>query len=177
MVEAVFLDRDGVLNRGFVKNGKSYAPRNIRDFKLLPYAAGSIQRLKESGFLVIVITNQPDINNGLVTFSEVDAMHSLLRKKTQITDVFVCPHSQLENCDCRKPKPGMLIEAARKYNIDLKRSFMVGDRATDIEAGLQAGCRTIFLNRHYKESPPKHQEKTFTSINSATNFIINQKNT
>ena len=175
MVEAVFLDRDGVINRGYVKDGKSYAPRSIKDFKLLPHAVSSIQRLMESGFLVIVITNQPDINNGLVTFDEVDVMHTLLRKNTQITDIFVCPHSQLENCDCRKPKPGMLIDAARKYNIDLTKSFMIGDRATDIEAGLQAGCRTIFLNRNYKESRPKHQEKTFTSINSATKFIINQK--
>ena len=175
MHEAVFLDRDGVLSRGYIRDGKSYAPRKIEEFKLLPYAAISVERLRKNGFLVIVVTNQPDINNGLVTIEVVNKMHSLLREKIKINDIFVCPHSKNENCSCRKPKPGMLIDAAKKYNINLRKSFMIGDRASDIEAGLEAGCRTIFLNRHYKEPGPVYQEKTFLSIHSATNYIIKQK--
>lgn len=175
MHEAVFLDRDGVVNRGYLRDGKSYAPRETKDFRLLPYAAKSIERLKEIGFLVIVVTNQPDINNGLVSIDAVNGMHSLLRIKTQVDDIFLCPHSQDENCDCRKPKPGMLIKAAEKYNIDLKRSFMVGDRASDISAGRQAGCKTIFINRNYREDGPLNPDFTAHSLRTATNFILNNK--
>ena len=175
MHEAVFLDRDGVVNRGYLRDGKSYAPRETKDFRLLPYAAKSIERLKEIGFLVIVVTNQPDINNGLVSIDAVNGMHSLLRRKTQVDDIFLCPHSQDENCDCRKPKPGMLIKAAEKYNIDLKRSFMVGDRASDISAGRQAGCKTIFINRNYREDGPLNPDFTAHSLRTATNFILNNK--
>lgn len=175
MGEAVFLDRDGVLNRGYVRDGKSYAPRTIKDFKLLPYAIKSVEKLREIGFLVIVVTNQPDIDNGLVSMEVVNEMHALLRKKAKVNDIFLCPHSKDKNCSCRKPKAGMLINAAIKHNIDLKKSFIIGDRASDIQAGLAAGCRTIFLNRSYKEPKPVSQEKTFLSINSATDYIITQK--
>ena len=174
MNSAVFLDRDGVLNRGYILDRKSYAPRKVSDFKLLPYAALSIEKLRQIGLLVIVVTNQPDINNGLVSVEIVNEMHSLLRSKTNVTDIFVCPHLKNEDCSCRKPNPGMLIEAAKKYNIELKKSFMIGDRGSDIEAGLRAGCRTIFIDRKYKEPKPTSQEKTFLSINSATAYIVNQ---
>jgi D-glycero-D-manno-heptose 1,7-bisphosphate phosphatase len=174
MVEAVFLDRDGVLNRGFVKDGKSYAPRSIKEFRLLPYAAVSVKKLREAGYLVIVVTNQPDINNGLITRETVDEMHLKLKNKTLVNDIFLCPHSRKENCNCRKPKSGMLIEASQKYNINLKKSFMIGDRASDIAAGIEAGCRTIFINRRYNETAPLNQEITFFSIKSATNYIIKQ---
>ena len=174
MVEAVFLDRDGVLNRGYVRDGKSYAPRNIKDFRLLPYAIPSVKKLREAGYLVIVVTNQPDINNGLIARETVNEMHIQLKSKTLVNDILLCPHSREENCDCRKPKAGMLIEAAKKYNINLKKSFMIGDRASDIAAGLEAGCRTIFINRKYNETAPVTQEITFLSIKSATNYIIKQ---
>jgi D-glycero-D-manno-heptose 1,7-bisphosphate phosphatase len=175
MVEAVFLDRDGVLNRGYVRDGKSYAPRTIKDFKLLPHAIKSVENLRELGFLIIVVTNQPDIDNGLVSMEVVNEMHTLLRKKVKVNDIFLCPHSKDKHCSCRKPKAGMLLNAALKHNIDLKKSFMIGDRASDIEAGSAAGCRTIFLNRRYREPKPVSQEKTFLSINSAANYIIKQK--
>lgn len=175
MHKAVFLDRDGVLNRGYIQNGKSYAPRKTSDFKLLPYAIDSVQKLVKAGYRVIVVTNQPDINNKLVTFETVNEMHNLLRSKTLVTDIFLCPHTREQNCSCRKPKAGMLLEAAKKYNIDLTKSFMVGDRSSDIEAGTTAGCRTIFLDRKYSEPKPVTQERTFLSLNAAANYIINQK--
>ncbi|MEJ7692852.1 HAD family hydrolase [Daejeonella sp.] len=171
---AVFLDRDGVLNKGYVKDGKSYAPRKIEHFKLLPYAVQSVEKLRKHGFLVIVATNQPDINNGLVTLIEVEKMHLLLKRRTKIDDIFLCPHSKDEECLCRKPKPGMLLDAAKKHNINLSKSFIIGDRSSDIEAGTGAGCRAIFLNRFYKEPKPTSQEQTFYSINAATNYIIKQ---
>jgi D-glycero-D-manno-heptose 1,7-bisphosphate phosphatase len=124
---AVFLDRDGVLSRTNVINGKSYAPRTISEFKLLPGVKKSVDKLKEVGYLVIVVTNQPDIGNGLINENIVEMMHKKLSKKTNITKIYVCPHKQQENCVCRKPNPGMLLEAAFEYGIDLGKSFMVGD--------------------------------------------------
>ena len=170
----VFLDRDGVLSRAFVRNGKSYAPRRLKDFRLLPYAAASVRRLKRAGFVVIVITNQPDIANALVRSETVDAMHKKLLLKTKVDGIFVCPHNQHEGCYCRKPKPGMIFKAARKYQIDLRASYVVGDRASDIEAGRRAGCRGIFVDRKYAERAPETQVATVSSLRSATKFILNQ---
>ena len=171
-VPAVFLDRDGVLSRAIVVNGKSYAPRKPSEFKLLPGAKESVAKLKQAGFIVIVVTNQPDIGNGLIDQSFVEMMHKKLSKKTNITKVYVCPHKQQENCFCRKPNPGMLLEAAFEYGIDLGKSFMVGDRASDIEAGVKAGCSSIFLNRHYSAPLPQKQICTVSSLPKAVDYIL-----
>ena len=125
---AVFLDRDGVINRSEVRDGKPYAPRRLQDFRLLPGVINAIYDLKQAGLLVIVVTNQPDIGNGFVDTGVIDAMHEKLRRVSSIDDILVCPHRQDAGCRCRKPKPGMLIKAAKKWKIDLKKSFMVGDR-------------------------------------------------
>ena len=170
---AVFLDRDGVLCRSIVRNGKSYAPRRLEDFILMPNSQRSVLLLKQSGFKVIVITNQPDIGNGLIELYEVEAMHRKLFSKTMIDDIYLCAHRQDECCDCRKPSPGMMFSAASKYGIDLRNSFMVGDRASDIEAGQRAGCRTIFIDRHYKEPRPQNAETTVSSLQSAVAYIMN----
>ena len=174
-VAAVFLDRDGVLSRGFVINGKSYAPRKISDFKLLPGSKKSILRLRNAGFKVIVVTNQPDIGNGLIKLSEVETMHEVLKKKTNPDAIYLCPHSQSHRCNCRKPKPGMLLEAALVHKINLSKSFMVGDRASDIEAGLRAGCSAIFINRHYAEPYPNGQNYTVSSLTKAVDYILSNK--
>lgn len=173
---AVFLDRDGVLCRTFVRNGKPYAPRKLKDFILMPNSQRSVALLKELGFKVIVITNQPDIGNGLVGVEEVNAMHNKLYEKAIVDDVFYCSHRQDEGCNCRKPNPGMLMEASMKHGIDLKKSFMVGDRASDIEAGLKAGCKTIFIDRHYKETKPLDYSVKVSSLQSAVSYIINSNN-
>lgn len=172
---AVFLDRDGVLSRSIVFNGKSYAPRNLEDFILLPNTNNSVRRLKQAGFKVIVVTNQPDIGNGLVTAEIVSAMHNKLFARTLVDDIFMCAHRQVEGCKCRKPNPGMLIEASLKHSIDLSKSYMVGDRASDIEAGQRAGCRTIFIDRHYSESPPQNPEVIVSSLQRAVNYILLNK--
>ena len=156
-------------------NGKSYAPRRIEDFKLLPYVKESVEKLKSSGFLIIVVTNQPDISNRLLSVEILNLMHKKLRAKLNVTDIFFCPHSKKENCKCRKPKPGMILSAVKKYKINISNSFLIGDRASDIEAGNTAGCRSIFINRNYKESKPITQEKTVNNLKSATNYILKNK--
>ncbi|MBU1012579.1 MAG: HAD family hydrolase [Bacteroidetes bacterium] len=169
---AVFLDRDGVICRTFVRNGKPYAPRKLKSFILMPNAQRSVALLKQFGFKVIVVTNQPDIGNGLVPLEEVEAMHLKLYEKTMIDDVFMCTHRQDEGCDCRKPNPGMLNKASLKHSIDLKKSFMIGDRSSDIEAGNKAGCKTIFIDRHYKETRPLQFHAIVNSLQSAVAYII-----
>lgn len=151
---AVFLDRDGVLNRALVRDGKPFAPRHRRDFRLLPGSAAAVRALQEAGFLVVVVTNQPDIGNGLVDAAEVAAMHERLRARAPVDDIRICPHRQDEGFACRKPRPGLLLAAARQHGIDLARSVMVGDRDSDIAAGRQAGCFTILIARGYRE--PRH---------------------
>ncbi len=169
---AVFLDRDGVINRSEVRNGKPYAPRALAQFRLLPGVIEAVKSLKRAGLLVIVVTNQPDIGNGLVDAAVVDAMHAKLRRVLPVDDIKVCPHRQDEGCTCRKPKPGMLLEAAREWNIDLKTSFMVGDRWGDIVAGRAAGCYTVFINRGYSEQQLAVPNSHAFSLPSASRSII-----
>jgi D-glycero-D-manno-heptose 1,7-bisphosphate phosphatase len=149
---AVFLDRDGVINRALVRDGKPYAPRSLAEFRLLPGARAGIERLRAAGLAVIVVTNQPDIGNGLVSEAAVAAMHERLRRRLPVSDVRVCPHRQSAGCVCRKPQPGMLLAAAHDLDIDLAASFMVGDRHSDVLASRAAGCYTLFIDRGYAET-------------------------
>jgi len=175
LLPAVFLDRDGVLCRSIVRDGKPYATHNLRDFILMPNSKKSVFSLKQLGFKVIVVTNQPDIGNGFVTIETVESMHKILREKVLVDDIFFCAHRQNEGCDCRKPKPGMLLDASEKHGIDLSKSFIIGDRASDIEAGKRAGCRTIFIDRHYTEPHPLNPEVTFNSLQKAVEYIVSNK--
>ena len=148
-MKAVFLDRDGVINRTLVRDGRPYAPRSLEEFEFLPGVREAIASLKSAGFCVIVATNQPDVANGIVTRQLVEAMHGLVQTQLKVDAIKVCYHIDSDNCACRKPKPGLLLEAAREHSLDLKRSFMVGDRWRDIEAGIAAGCRTILVGAGY----------------------------
>lgn len=172
MRQAVFLDRDGVISRSYVRDGKPYAPRRLEDFRLLPGAALAVKSLKTGGFLVIVVTNQPDIGNGLVDPAVVDAMHARLRARVPVDDIRMCPHRQDEGCACRKPKPGMLLAAARQWDIDLGRSYMIGDRDGDIVAGKTAGCYTLLVKRGYSEPRRALPDKTVRSLPVAVRYIL-----
>lgn len=169
---AVFLDRDGVLNRSQVVDGKPYAPRRLSDFRLLPHTAAGVAALKAAGFHVVVVTNQPDIGNGLVAENIVTAMNDRLMKKLAVDEVLVCPHSQKAGCLCRKPRPGLLLEAAHRRGIDLSRSYMVGDRVSDIVAGQMAGCYTIFVRRGYSEGEPKACDARANSFAHAVRIVL-----
>ena len=174
MKKAIFLDRDGVLSKTLLINGKSFAPRNLKDFKLFFDAAESTKKLKSAGFMVFVVTNQPDVGRKLISKKVLKKMHDKLKKKTKVDAIYTCTHSQNMNCYCRKPKPGMILEAAKKYKINLKNSFMIGDRPSDITAGQKANCRSIFLDKKYFEKNPENQEATFTNLAQATNYILKQ---
>ncbi len=169
---AVFLDRDGVVCRSIVRDGKPYAVRTLSEFRLVPHAAASVQLLKQAGFIVVIVTNQPDIGAGLVDRSVVDSMHARLRSCVDVDAIMTCPHTRSDRCECRKPKAGMLFEAANRFAIDLCASVLVGDRASDIEAGRAANCHTIFIDRHYREPRPEHADQTTTSLAGATRLIL-----
>jgi len=172
---AVFLDRDGVLNRALVRAGKPYAPRAMRDFRLLPGAAEAVRRLKAAGFLAIVVTNQPDIGNGLLDAQSVAAMHARLRARIPVDAVLVCPHAQSAGCVCRKPKPGLLLRAARRWRIDLKNSYFVGDRWNDIVAGKRAGVYVIHLDRGYAETLVEKPDSTAKSLRQAVELVLRRQ--
>lgn len=149
---AVFLDRDGVLNATAVVNGKPVAPCRLEDFRLLPGVGETVRRLRRAGFFICIATNQPDIGNGLIDPTVVAAMHARLYRSLPIDALQMCPHSQRADCPCRKPKPGMLLAAAKRYHLDLTRSYMIGDRDSDVLAGAAAGCYTIFIQRGYADT-------------------------
>jgi len=171
---AVFLDRDGVINISEVVAGKPYAPKKFEDFVLYNGTVEAVVRLKQAGYLVIVVTNQPDVGNGKVRKEVVEQMHEKLSELTQIDDIRVCYHSQNEGCDCRKPKPGMLLQSAKSFVVDLSASFIVGDRSSDIEAGKVVGSKTIFIDRHYNEPKPTTPDAICGSLVDAVNIILNQ---
>lgn len=156
MKRAVFLDRDGVLARALVRNGKAYAPVTPDEMEIDAEAPAALARLKAAGFLLIVVTNQPDVARGITRREDVETMHARLLAELPLDDCRVCFHDEYDACDCRKPKPGMLLSAARAHHIDLGESFMVGDRWRDVDAGAAAGCRTVWIDRGYREQAPAH---------------------
>ena len=171
---AVFLDRDGVLNRAVVRDGKPYPPASLKELEILPNVASALRDLKAHGFAVYIITNQPDVARGNQTRETIEAMHKSLAASLPIDDIFVCYHDDTDNCECRKPKPGLLFEAQRKYNLDLAQSYMVGDRWRDIDAGHAAGCTTILIDYGYRErKPAKAPEATVRSLREAADWIMN----
>ena len=169
---AVFLDRDGVLNANLVRDGKPFAPRRLEEFQLLPGVEDAVRRLKDAGFLTIVVTNQPDIAAGFTTRATLDAMHAELRHRLPLDDIKICWHRDGDACACRKPKPGMLLEAATEHDIDLASSYMVGDRWRDVEAGQAAGCTTILVDHGLVQERPSHPDFTVSSLTDAVSIIL-----
>ena len=151
---AVFLDRDGVLNEVEVREGRPCPPASVEELKVTPGAHLALQRLKDAGFLLIVVTNQPDVARGTRSRQTVEAMNRAIEASLPVDAFAVCWHDDGDGCGCRKPKPGLLLEAAARDGIDLARSYMIGDRWRDIDAGAAAGCRTILIDRHYREREP-----------------------
>jgi D-sedoheptulose 7-phosphate isomerase len=170
---AVFLDRDGVINRAFVRDGKPYPPPTPQELEILPGVLEALRELKSHGYKLLVVTNQPDVGRGKQSREALDEMHRSLRAQLPLDDILVCCHTDQDHCDCRKPLPGMLLEAARKHNINLAASFMVGDRWRDIEAGYNAGCRTILIDYGYSERPPDRvPDLRVGSLREAADWII-----
>ena len=156
MNRAVFLDRDGVLARALVRDGKAYAPVTPDELEIESEAPAALAELKAAGFLLVVVTNQPDVARGITRREDVEKMHARMRAALPVDAVFVCYHDDRAGCDCRKPKPGMLLAASATHDVDLAGSFMVGDRWRDVDAGASAGCRTVWIDRGYNEREPDH---------------------
>jgi D-glycero-D-manno-heptose 1,7-bisphosphate phosphatase len=173
---AVFFDRDGVLNRPVVRDGLPFPPASVEEFELYPDVVEGCRQLKEAGFLLIVVTNQPDVGRGTQSRESVESMHAKLREDLPaIDDIEVCFHAgarQGEPCDCRKPKPGMLLRAAAIHNIDLERSFLIGDRWRDIDCAHAAGCRAVFIDHGYREPLREKPEFAVTSFREAVALIL-----
>jgi D-glycero-D-manno-heptose 1,7-bisphosphate phosphatase len=173
MKRAVFLDRDGVLTRALVRDGIAYAPITPAEMEIDADAPAALARLKAAGFLLVVITNQPDVARGITRFEDVEAMHAILRAALPLDAFFVCYHDNQDGCDCRKPQPGMLLDAAAAHGIDLAASFMVGDRWRDVEAGAAAGCRTVWIDRGYTErAPASLPDARVDSLRAAADWIV-----
>jgi D-glycero-D-manno-heptose 1,7-bisphosphate phosphatase len=169
---AIFLDRDGVLNRPVIREGKSYPPARVEDVEIYAGLRERLQRLKDRGFVLIVVTNQPDVARGTTLRETVEGINSLIAREIPAIDRFmVCFHDNRDDCDCRKPKPGMLLTGAAEFDIDLARSYMVGDRRSDVEAGIAAGSRTIFIDRTYREPPPNQYDHRVSSTLEALTII------
>ena len=149
---AVFLDRDGIINRAVVRDGKPYPPARLEDVEILPGAVAALQRLAAAGYVLVGITNQPDVARGTQSRQVVESINALMLSRLPVREIFVCYHDGVDGCDCRKPKPGLILRAAEKYGVDLSQSWMVGDRWKDIAAGQTAGLKTIFVDYYYAET-------------------------
>jgi D-glycero-D-manno-heptose 1,7-bisphosphate phosphatase len=175
--KAVFLDRDGVINRALTREGKPYPPSSLGDFEILPGVDEACRQLKQAGFLLVVATNQPDVGRGTVGRSVVEAIHAHMCRLLPIDRVEVCYHQGhgASECDCRKPRPGMLLRAARELGIDLARSWMVGDRWRDIDCGHAAGCRTIFIDYGYAEGLRQPPDFRCASLLEAAKVVLGHR--
>lgn len=153
MKKSFFFDRDGIINEQPPPGG--YVTR-WEDFRLMPGIVSVLKAVSRLGYEVVVVTNQRGVSLGLMTSADVERIHANLRDllekehDVRLLDVFYCPHPK-GTCDCRKPKPGMILEAARKHDIDISRSWIVGDSPRDVEAGKRSGCGTILVGGHDAE--------------------------
>lgn len=165
-VKAVFLDRDGVINKAVVLNGRPYPPSSISDLIIVDGVEDGLLTLKQLGFLLIIVTNQPDVARGKTSITVVNEINSFLKKELNLDDIYCCIHDSFDYCNCRKPKPGMIFEAAKKWNIDLTQSFIVGDRWRDIETGINAGVKTLLIDYGYDEKfiKPDFISKDFRGV-------------
>lgn len=170
---AVFLDRDGVLNRAIVREGKPYPPASVAELEILPGVAEALGRLRAAGFLLPVVTNQPDVARGTQRREVVEAINARLLLALPLDEIFVC-YDDGSDCPTRKPNPGLLHEAAVKYDIDLAASYMIGDRWRDVEAGRRAGCRTVFIDLQYREKRPEAPDLTVADLRQAADLILRE---
>lgn len=173
MKRAVFLDRDGVINMPIVRDAKPYPPVSVEEFEMLPGVTDACAELKAAGFLLIVATNQPDVGRGTLAREIVEAIHATMCAALPIDRVEVCyDPGQGVPSEFRKPAPGMLLRAARDLDIDLSRSWMVGDRWRDIDCGAAAGCRTVFVDHGYDEALKARPDFTVRSLAEAAEIIL-----
>jgi D-glycero-D-manno-heptose 1,7-bisphosphate phosphatase len=172
---AVFLDRDGVLNRAIVREGKPYPPASLEEMEIPAGTAQALHELKRHGYVLVVVTNQPDVARGTQSRQMIEAMHAHMGSLLPVDAFYVCFHDDREDCPCRKPKPGLLTMAAAGLGIDLAVSYMVGDRWRDVDAGHAAGCRTVWIDYGYRErGPSAPPEARVADLWEAVKYIVEQ---
>jgi D-glycero-D-manno-heptose 1,7-bisphosphate phosphatase len=172
---AVFLDRDGVVIEAQVRDGKPYPAANAQSMRIPGGTGDVLGRLKDCGYLLIVVTNQPDVARGTQTREAVDEINRHLRAELPLDDVLTCYHDDGDDCECRKPRPGLILRAAQQYGIDLSESYLIGDRWRDIDAGANAGCKTILIERGYAERTSKSApDARVGSLSEAVDWIMKQ---
>jgi D-glycero-D-manno-heptose 1,7-bisphosphate phosphatase len=174
---AVFLDRDGVLVRTNVVDGKSYAVRSLGEFALFDDAVAATNALRAAGFTLVLVTNQPDVGNGLISRELAEHMNDLVQSELKLDGVKACFHAQRDRCRCRKPLPGMLVDAANEFGIDLSGSYMVGDRSSDVACGAAVNCHTVFIERHYSERLSARPDAIVSSMAEAAAHILEHNET
>jgi D-glycero-D-manno-heptose 1,7-bisphosphate phosphatase len=169
---AVFLDRDGVLNNSVVRDGKPYPPQTLNELEMMPGARKAVFDLQQAGFVTVIVTNQPDAAKGKQTRDVVNAINAHVMSETGVEHLYVCWCVEGDDCNCYKPKPGMLLDAARDHGLDLSRSYMVGDRWRDIGAGINAGCKTLFIDWGYDEKRAFDPDVIVDDIVQAAQYIL-----
>jgi D-glycero-D-manno-heptose 1,7-bisphosphate phosphatase len=173
---AVYLDRDGVLNRPIVRAGRPYPPCTLDEFEILPGVPEALFRLRVAGYRLVVVSNQPDVGRGTMARASVEAIHGYMASRLPLDAIEVCLHTDVDQCACRKPKPGMLVRDSVTHGVDLRRSFMVGDRWRDIDAGTAAGCRTILIDAGYDEpAPTLAPDHVCDSLAAAARWILDME--
>ena len=179
MNKAIFLDRDGVLNKVILKDGKPLSPKNLSEFVLLDNVSEALAIFKKLDYLTIIVTNQPDIKTKKQTLKDLEITHKWIFDNLMIDDIFVCCHDDSDNCNCRKPGIGMLINASKKYKINLTKSIMIGDRWKDIKCGQLAKCKNNFyINYGYDEPSPTGKFINVSSLYECSKIVesMNEKN-
>lgn len=171
MTRAVFLDRDGVLNAIVERDGKPASPRTPDELEIVADALATLTALKAQGFALFVVTNQPDVSRGLMTGASLDAIHAKLTAALPVDEILACRHDNADNCHCRKPKPGLILDLAQRHGVDLSQSWMVGDQDRDIACGKAAGCRTILLERPYNSGSASVADYVLESLSQSIPVI------
>ena len=169
---AVFLDRDGVVNEAIVRDGRPLPPATVDEVVIPAGVREACRLLSDAGLLLILVTNQPDVARGTTSRQAVDAINAYLADELGLDAVYVCPHDDGDACGCRKPAPGLLLDAAADLGVDLTRSMMVGDRWRDIEAGKRAGVTTVWLRRDYREPPPDAPDHVVNHLGEVVRLVV-----
>lgn len=168
----VFLDRDGVLNESVVRDGKPYPPAGLAEMNIIDGARDACMRLTQAGLKLVCVTNQPDVARGTQKLETVAAMNAHLQRELGLNAVYMCPHDDADDCDCRKPRPGLLLRAASDLDLDIARAVMVGDRWRDVEAGRAAGTMTVLIDHGYAERRPEATDLVVAELGEAVEWII-----
>ena len=174
LTRAVFLDRDGVINQALIRDGRPFSPTKLDEFSWVDGIKEAAHELKRAGYRLFCATNQPDVGRGLQERQVVESFHSTILRCLPVDKIYVCYHDDRDGCACRKPRPGMLLEASREYGLNLGESWLVGDRWKDIDAGYAAGCRTVFVNYNYGEHLNRPPDHTIRCIEQLSPLIIGE---